>query len=89
MQQELKDIQKRLGIAFIYITHDQEEALNMSDRIAIMRDTNVSARFCQQLFHRLKMGRATFDVDIHTIETVVDHMNRGAQLFERCCSRKR
>ena len=38
MQQELKDIQKRLGIAFIYITHDQEEAMNMSDRIAIMRE---------------------------------------------------
>ncbi|MCI5662450.1 MAG: ABC transporter ATP-binding protein [Clostridia bacterium] len=38
MQQELKDIQRCLGIAFIYITHDQEEALNMSDRIAIMRD---------------------------------------------------
>ena len=38
MQQELKDIQRSLGIAFIYITHDQEEALNMSDRIAIMRD---------------------------------------------------
>ena len=38
MQQELKDIQRRLGISFIYITHDQEEALNMSDRIAIMRD---------------------------------------------------
>lgn len=38
MQQELKEIQKRLGIAFVYITHDQEEALNMSDRIAIMRE---------------------------------------------------
>lgn len=38
MQQELKQIQKRLGITFIYITHDQEEALNMSDRIAVMRD---------------------------------------------------
>ena len=38
MQQELKDIQKRLGIAFAYITHDQEEALNMSDRIATMRE---------------------------------------------------
>ena len=37
MQSELKDIQKRLGIAFIYITHDQEEALNMSDRIAVMQ----------------------------------------------------
>ena len=37
MQTELKDIQKRLGISFVYITHDQEEALNMSDRIAVMR----------------------------------------------------
>ena len=36
MQTELKKIQKRLGITFIYITHDQEEALNMSDRIAVM-----------------------------------------------------
>lgn len=37
MQLELKRMQKRLGITFIYITHDQEEALNMSDRIALMR----------------------------------------------------
>ena len=36
MQLELKALQQELGIAFIYITHDQEEALNMSDRIAIM-----------------------------------------------------
>ncbi len=38
MQIELKALQKRLGITFIYITHDQEEALNMSDRIAVMRE---------------------------------------------------
>lgn len=37
MQMELKSLQKRLGITFIYVTHDQEEALIMSDRIAIMR----------------------------------------------------
>ena len=37
MQLELKGLQKRLGITFIYITHDQEEALSMSDRIAVMR----------------------------------------------------
>ena len=36
MQFELKEIQRNLGIAFVYITHDQEEALNMSDRIAVM-----------------------------------------------------
>lgn len=38
MQLELKKLQKQLDITFIYITHDQEEALNMSDRIAVMRD---------------------------------------------------
>ena len=36
MQLELKRLQKKLGITFIYITHDQEEAINMSDRIAVM-----------------------------------------------------
>lgn len=36
MQLELKRLQKQLGITFIYITHDQEEAINMSDRIAVM-----------------------------------------------------
>ncbi|MBQ8647402.1 MAG: ABC transporter ATP-binding protein [Oscillospiraceae bacterium] len=38
MQLELKQLQQQLGITFIYITHDQEEALTMSDRIAVMRD---------------------------------------------------
>lgn len=36
MQNELKKIQKQTGITFIYVTHDQEEALTMSDRIAVM-----------------------------------------------------
>ena len=38
MQTELKRLQKQLGITFIYITHDQEEAINMSDRIVVMKD---------------------------------------------------
>jgi len=38
MQKELKQLQQELGITFIYITHDQEEALNMSSRIVIMRN---------------------------------------------------
>lgn len=36
MQTELKNMQKRFGITFIYVTHDQEEALTMSDTIAVM-----------------------------------------------------
>ena len=38
MQLELKRLQKQVELTFIYITHDQEEALNMSDRIAVMHD---------------------------------------------------
>ena len=41
MQTELKKLQKALGITFIYITHDQEEALNMSSRIVVMRNGNI------------------------------------------------
>lgn len=38
MQNELKNIQQRLGITFIYVTHDQEEALSMSDKIVVMNN---------------------------------------------------
>ena len=38
MQLELKNIQKSLGQTFVYVTHDQEEAMTMSDLVAIMRD---------------------------------------------------
>lgn len=38
MQMELKEIQQRVGITFIYVTHDQEEALTMSDTIAVMNN---------------------------------------------------
>ncbi len=38
MQVELKDLQTRVGITFIYVTHDQEEALTMSDRIGVMSE---------------------------------------------------
>ncbi len=41
MQLELKALQQRVGITFIYVTHDQEEALTMSDRIAVMNDGRV------------------------------------------------
>ncbi len=41
MQLELKHLQKELGITFIYVTHDQEEALTMSDRIVVMNKGNI------------------------------------------------
>ncbi len=41
LQLELKSIQEQFGITFVYVTHDQEEALTMSDRIAVMSDGHV------------------------------------------------
>jgi len=38
MQKVLKDIQRNVGITFVYVTHDQTEAMTMSDRIAVMKD---------------------------------------------------
>jgi spermidine/putrescine transport system ATP-binding protein len=41
LQLELKSIQEEIGITFVYVTHDQEEALTMSDRLAVMSDGRV------------------------------------------------
>ncbi len=41
MQVELKSLQKRVGITFIFVTHDQEEALTMSDRIAVFSEGRI------------------------------------------------
>ena len=41
MQKELKNMQKKTGIAFVYVTHDQEEALSMSDKVVVMSDGKI------------------------------------------------
>jgi ABC-type Fe3+/spermidine/putrescine transport system ATPase subunit len=41
LQAELKDIHRRLGLTFIYVTHDQEEAMSMSDRVLVMRQGRI------------------------------------------------
>jgi spermidine/putrescine transport system ATP-binding protein len=41
MQHELKDIQQQVGITFVYVTHDQEEALTMSDTVVVMNHGNI------------------------------------------------
>ena len=41
MQDELKDLQRKLGITFIFVTHDQGEALSMADRVAVFNEGNI------------------------------------------------
>ena len=52
MRNELRAIQRRVGITFIYITHDQGEALTMSDRIGVMRNGQLE---------QVGTGRALYD----------------------------
>ena len=47
MQVELKKIQKEVGITFIYVTHDQEEALTMSDKIVVLNEGEIQQIGCQ------------------------------------------
>jgi spermidine/putrescine transport system ATP-binding protein len=58
MQVELKRLQKRLGITFIFVTHDQEEALTMSDRIAVINLGRIEQiGTCNEIYHQ---PRTTF-----------------------------
>ncbi|MBY6115380.1 ABC transporter ATP-binding protein [Mameliella alba] len=79
MQIELKHLQKETGITFIFVTHDQEEALTMSDRIAVM-----SAGEVQQLGdareiydHPRNMFVADFIGDTNLLEVTVDSVAAG------------
>jgi spermidine/putrescine transport system ATP-binding protein len=52
LQIELKDLQRRLGIAFVYVTHDQEEAFALSDEIVVMNKGRVLQRGSPQTIYR-------------------------------------
>jgi ABC-type Fe3+/spermidine/putrescine transport system ATPase subunit len=53
MRQEIRDLQRRLGITTIYVTHDQEEAMAVSDRIAVMHQGRVVQEgSAEDLYHR-------------------------------------
>lgn len=52
MQRELKDIQARTDTTFVYVTHDQEEAMVMADRVAVMRDGRLEqVGTCRELYN--------------------------------------
>jgi spermidine/putrescine transport system ATP-binding protein len=53
MQMELKHLQRRLGITFVFVTHDQQEALTMSDRIAVMNQGAIEQiGSANEIYHR-------------------------------------
>lgn len=89
MQLELKKMQKQLGITFIYITHDQEEALSMSDRVAVMRN----GRFLQigapsEIYNSPADGyTARFVGEANVLPAVVLE-NDGDSVLAECFGRK-
>ncbi|HSJ28057.1 MAG TPA: ABC transporter ATP-binding protein [Acidimicrobiia bacterium] len=85
MQVELKELQERVGITFIYVTHDQEEALTMSDRIGVMNEGRLlqvgvpeqiyehpASRFVADFIGEINLLPATV-VDADTVELLGGH----------------
>lgn len=79
MQHELKRLQKKLGITFIYITHDQEEAINMSDRIAVMKDGQfVQIGTPDEIYHNPKTSFAAMFVgNANIVRGTVEAIQNG------------
>jgi len=76
MQLELKELQQRVGITFVYVTHDQDEALTMSDRIGVMNEGSLlQIGEPQQIYeHPTSRFVADFIGEINLLPAVVvDH----------------
>lgn len=73
MQRELKALQRKLGITFVFVTHDQEEALTLSDRIVVMRDGRIEQDGTpREIYEEPKnLFVARFIGEINTFDAVV------------------
>ncbi len=80
MQGELKHLQKRLGITFIYVTHDQEEALTMSDRIAVMNNGYLEQVGTPEEVYNHPQTKfvADFIGESNIIEGYIEHMTKDS-----------
>jgi spermidine/putrescine transport system ATP-binding protein len=79
MQVELKSLQRRLGISFVFVTHDQEEALTMSDRIAVLNAGVIEQLgTAEEIYERPQTEFvARFIGESNIIEAVVDRAENG------------
>jgi len=75
MQVELKNMQRRLGITFVYVTHDQEEALIMSDTVVVMRDGEIQQIGTPQDIYN--EPKNSFVADFIGESNIVDGVMRG------------
>ncbi len=84
MQLELKNLQEHVGITFVYVTHDQEEALTMSDRIAVMRRGHILQVDEPQRIYERPVNRfvADFIGDTNFLVGLVKGAGRGTAIVE-------
>ena len=79
MRSELKQLQKETGITFVFVTHDQEEALAMSDRIAVMSDGVIQqiGRAREIYDHPVNRFVANFIGETNLIDVTIDEVEDG------------
>ncbi|MBS0408597.1 MAG: ABC transporter ATP-binding protein [Proteobacteria bacterium] len=79
-QFELKELQARLGLTFLIVTHDQEEAMTVADRIAVMRDGAIEQVATPAEIYEAPASRyvADFLGDVNLFEARVDRVEPGA-----------
>lgn len=86
MQIELKQLQRKLGITFIFVTHDQEEALSMSDRVAIMMEGAIAQigtpRQVYEEPHSLNVATFIGEVNQFSGEMIAMHEKSGIMKIE-------
>ena len=83
MRMELKRVQRETGVTFVFVTHDQEEALAMSDRVAVMRDGTVEQVGATREIYESPRNRfvADFIGDINMVEARAERVEGGSALF--------
>jgi spermidine/putrescine ABC transporter ATP-binding subunit len=84
MQLELRSLQESVGITFIFVTHDQEEAMSMSDRIAVMADGKIlQVATPKELYHcPVSMEIAEFIGRMNFMKTTVVEVKDGLALLD-------
>jgi spermidine/putrescine ABC transporter ATP-binding subunit len=89
MQVELRALQRELGLTTVFVTHDQEEALTMSDRIAVMRDGVIEQLGApREVYERPSTEFvATFLGASNLIDATVIESSDGSSLVEAACGR--
>jgi spermidine/putrescine transport system ATP-binding protein len=83
MQIELKGLQRRLGISFVYVTHDQEEALTMSDRIVVMNAGRIEQEGrAEEIYERPQTEFVAGFIGVsNIIEGKVEDVSNGATVI--------